>query len=184
VICLHHNPKSPAPMRLSILITIVTCLLCFSKSDGSASQPVKPQANTLCAKEERVIFSCPVKRPARIVSLCSSQELTSGKGYLQYRFGLPGRIELEYPKDRSGSQAKFRYTHYFRAQVDLTEISFSVNGYQYQITDDYNGEEKPAQSVQGVSVTAPGKSKEVSFVCRTKPKADYTDLELVLSTDQ
>ena len=145
----------------------------------SASLP-----NTLCAKDERVIFSCPVKRPARIVSLCSSQELTSGKGYVQYRFGLPGRIELEYPKDRSGSQAKFRYTHYFRAQVDLTEISFSVNGYQYQITDDYNGEEKPAQSLQGVSVTAPGKSKEASFVCRTKPKADYTDLELVLSTDQ
>jgi hypothetical protein len=174
-------------MRLPILITIVTCLaclLCFSNSDGSASQGVKLQANTLCAKEERVIFSCPVKRPARIVSLCSSQELTSGKGYVQYRFGLPGRVELEYPKDRSGSQAKFRYTHYFRAQVDLTEISFSVNGYQYQITDDYNGEEKPAQSLQGVSVTAPGKSKEVSFVCRTKPKADYTDLELVLSTDQ
>jgi hypothetical protein len=177
----NNEPK----MRLPVLIiTLILAAAAFISSPQAAFQRVKLQANTLCAKEERVIFSCPVKRPARIVSLCSSQELTSGKGYVQYRFGLPGRLELEYPKDRSGSQAKFRYTHYFRAQVDLTEISFSVNGYQYQITDDYNGEEKPAQSLQGVSVTAPGKSKEVSFVCRTKPKADYTDLELVLATDQ
>ena len=33
---------------------------------------------------------------------------------------------------------------------------------------------------QGVMVTAPGKPKEVSFACRIKPKADYTDLQAVL----
>ena len=55
-----------------------------------------------------------------------------------------------------------------------------MNGYEYQITDDYNGEEKPAQMVQGVSVTAPGKPKDVNFICRTKPKADYADLQAVL----
>jgi len=103
---------------------------------------------------------------------------------LQYRFGLPGKIELEFPKDRTGTQQQFHYTHYFRAQFDLTEISFSINGYEYQVTDDYNGEEKPAQIIQGVSVTAPGKPKEVSFVCRTKPKADYTDLQTVLPSGQ
>ena len=103
---------------------------------------------------------------------------------MQYRFGLPGKIELEFPKDRTGTQQQFHYTHYFRAQFDLTEISFSINGYEYQVTDDYNGEEKPAQIIQGVSVTAPGKPKEASFVCRTKPKADYTDLQTVLPSGQ
>ena len=34
------------------------------------------------------------------------------------------------------------------------------------------------------SVTAPGKPKEVSFVCRSKPTADYTDLQAVLPPDQ
>ena len=33
--------------------------------------------------------------------------------------------------------------HYFRAQVDETEISFQINGYEYQIFDTYNGEERP-----------------------------------------
>ncbi len=142
------------------------------------------QPNTLCDRNERVIFSCPVKRPAKIVSVCASKDLTSDRGYLQYRFGLPGKIELEFPKERTGTQTKFQYTHYFRAQFDLTEISFNVNGYEYQVTDDYNGEEKPAQTTQGVSVTAPGKPKEVTFVCRSKPKADYTDLQAVIGNGQ
>jgi len=153
-------------------------------SSTSASQADGLQAGTLCAKNERVIFSCPIKRPAKIVSLCAAKDLASDRGYLQYRFGLPEKIELEFPKERSGSQKKFQYSHYFRAQVDMTEIGFSIDGYQYQITDDYNGEEKPAQTVQGVTVTAPGKPKDVSLSCRIKPKADYADLETVLPSGQ
>jgi hypothetical protein len=155
-------------------------------TDGSAGARSErnPQTSTLCAKDERVIFSCPVKRPAKIVSICASKDLTNDRGYLQYRFGLPGKIELEFPKDRKETQQKFQYTHYFRAQFDLTEIKFTIDGYEYSVFDDYNGEEKPAISSQGVSVTAPGKPKEVSFVCRGKPKADYTDLQAVLGNDQ
>ena len=110
--------------------------------------------------------------------------MTHDRGYLQYRFGLPGKIELEFPKGRKGTQEKFQYTHYFRAQFDLTSITFTIDGYEYSVFDDYNGEEKPVQSSQGVSVTAPGKPKEVSFVCRTKPKADYEDLQAVLPSGQ
>jgi hypothetical protein len=140
----------------------------------------KPEPVTLCARDERVIFSCPIKKPAKIVSVCASKDLTADRGYLQYRFGLPGKIELEFPKDRKGTQEKFQYTHYFRAQFDMTSINFTIDGNEYSVFDDYNGEEKPAISSQGVSVTASGKPKEVSFVCRTKPKADYGDLQAVL----
>ena len=147
-------------------------------------KPLALRANSLCLMDEHIIFSCAVKRTGKIISLCASKDLAKERGYLQYRFGLPGRVELEFPKSRTGTQQQFRYSHYFRAQVDLTEISFSINGYQYQVTDDYNGEEKPAQTVQGVSVTAPGKPKEVSFVCRTKPKTDYGDLQAVLPSGQ
>jgi len=169
------------PILISALIAIGCLFVVGSTQQFAASpQPNNSQTGTLCEKGERVIFSCPVKRPAKIVSLCASKDLAADRGYLQYRFGLPGKIELEFPKERTGTQQKFQYTHYFRAQFDLTEISFTNDGYEYEITDDYNGEEKPAQTIQGVSVTAPGKPKEVSFVCRTKPKADYTDLQAVL----
>jgi hypothetical protein len=175
-------------MRIPALIfvlAIASLALAATNSNPSAStQPDRLQPNTLCAKDERVIFSCAVKRPAKIVSLCASKDLTSAQGYLQYRFGLPGKIELEYPKDRKGTQEKFQYTHYFRARFDLTSINFNIDGYEYSVFDDYNGEEKPAITSRGVSVTAPGKPKDVSFVCSTKPKADYSDLQAVLPNGQ
>lgn len=185
-------------MRLAITtLTMAVLGGCFIANDSSESRAahIAPglfessqlsalQPNSLCAKDERVIFSCPVKRPPKIVSVCASKDLTSDQGYLQYRFGLPGKIELEYPKDRTSTQQKFKYSHYFRAQFDMTEIGFTIEGYEYSVFNDYNGEEKPAISSQGVSVTAPGKPKEVSFVCRTKPKADYGDLQAVLPGDQ
>ena len=176
-------------MRKMILAValIAVAFLCFVSERDSRAAVTPGQAlqpNSLCARDERIIFSCPVKKPAKIVSLCASKNLSADQGYLQYRFGLPGKVELEFPKERTGTQQKFQYTHYFRAQVDLTEISFSNNGYEYQITDDYNGEEKPAQSTQGIMVTAPGKPKEVSLACKTKPKADYSDLQAVLPNGQ
>ena len=167
------------------LVWLMSGVLFGSSSEAtSAAQPRKLQRGTLCEAGERIIFSCPVRRPTKIVSLCASKDLTNERGYVQYRFGLPAKIELEYPKERAGTQEKFHYTHYFRARFDLTEISFTNDGYEYQITDDYNGEEKPAQSIQGVSVTAPGKPKEVSLSCRTKPKADYADLQAVFPNGQ
>ena len=175
------------PTSIFVLAIAVVCVAAASANNSlipASAQPGKLQPNSLCAKDERIIFSCPVKRPAKIVSVCASKDLTATTGYLQYRFGLPGKIELEYPKDRTGTQEKFQYSHYFRAQFDLTAINFTIDGYQYSVFDDYNGEEKPAQSLQGVSVTAPGKPKEVSFVCRTKPKADYSDLQAVLPSGQ
>jgi hypothetical protein len=168
-------------------ISIVCVVVAFS-ANRSRLPPVTEsgtlQPITLCAKDERIIFSCPVKRPAKIVSVCASKDLTSERGYLQYRFGIPGKIELEYPQDRNGTQQKFQYSHYFRAQFDTTAINFTIDGYEYSVFDDYNGEEKPGISTQGVSVTAPGKPKEISFVCRTKPKADYSDLQAVLPGGQ
>jgi hypothetical protein len=180
-------------MRIPTLLFVLAALVIGSAMGAKRSLPARalvtssPQAlqpNTLCAKGERVIFSCPVKKPAKIVSVCASKDLASDRGYLQYRFGMPGKIELEYPKDRKGTQEKFHYMHYFRAQFDLTSISFTIDGYEYSVFDDYNGEEKPTVSSQGVSVTAPGKPKEVSFTCRIRPKTDYTDLQAVLASGQ
>jgi len=174
-------------MKTSILLiafAAVTILLGTNR-DSASAQKTKLQPNTLCARDERVIFGCILKQPARIVSVCASKNLTSETGYLQYRFGVPGKIELEFPKDRTGTQQKFEYSHYFRARVDLTEINFTVDGVSYSVFDDYQGEEKPAVSEQGVAINWPGTNKkEVRLICRTKPKADYTDLQAVLASAQ
>ena len=139
------------------------------------------QPSSLCARNEQIIFNCTLQRSTKIVSLCGSKDLTKESGYLQYRFGLPGKVDLEFPKTRTRTQEQFTYSHYFRYQVDLTEINFTSEGYQYQIFDNYNGEEKRKISEAGVRVTAPGKPKDVSLVCRGKAKADYSNLQDILT---
>jgi hypothetical protein len=138
-----------------------------------------PPRQSLCITNEKTVFSCATNPSGKIVSLCSSPELTKDTGYLQYRFGLPKKIELEFPQKREQTQQAFKYSHYFRAQVDLTEISFASNGYQYSIFDDYNGEERPARSSQGLRVTPPN-GKEVTLTCRGRAVADYSILGDVL----
>jgi hypothetical protein len=175
------------PVFMVTFSVAVVCAAAYTSNDSlipAAPQTARLQPNSLCATNERVIFSCPVKRPAKIVSVCASKDLASDRGYLQYRFGLPGKVELEYPKDRTGTQQKFKYSHYFRAQFDTTSLGFTIGGYEYSVFDDYNGEEKPVQSSQGVSVTAPGKPKEVSLVCRGKAKADFAALSDALPNQQ
>ena len=141
------------------------------------------QPASLCGSDEKIIFSCTIKENAKTVSLCSSREFTKDRGYLQYRFGRPGKVELEFPKSREKTQQAFKYSHYFRAQVDFTQISFNSAGYQYSIVDDYNGEERPARSVQGVTVTTPD-GKEVTLTCRGRAKADYSNLGDVFGTEE
>lgn len=146
------------------------------------------QPNTLCAKSERIIFSCLSRRTgsqvAKLVSLCASRDLTKDHGYLQYRYGLPGKVELEYPNSRTGTQPRFKYHHYMRYRVDLTEINFEVEGYEYQLFYDYNGEEKREIQDKGVLVTAPGQDKQATFLCRSSFKADFSLLDDVLEREQ
>lgn len=161
-------------MSLSRRRVIIVASLCLSALAVSAT-PAQLQVGSLCESSETIIFNCTVAK-AKIVSLCSSKELTKDRGYLQYRFGLPGKIELEYPKQREQTQSAFKYSHYFRAQFDQTELSFTSDGYEYTIFDDYNGEQKPAQHDQGIRITPPNNGKEVTLNCRGRAKAQYGDL--------
>jgi hypothetical protein len=161
------------------MLTIKTgaaLLFVLSWSLATVSNVAQLQPGSLCERDEKIVFSCTLTKPAKIVSLCSSKELTRDRGYLRYRFGLPGKIELEYPKDGERPQQAFKYSHYFRSQVDQTEISFSLNGYEYAIGDDYNGEEKPVHHTQGITITPPNNGKQVTLNCRGRAKAQYGDL--------
>src|SRR6185503_12999879 len=106
------------------ILIIAAVAVCFVPGT-SLSNLAQLQGGSLCENTEKVVFSCGIAKPAKIVSLCSSKELTKDRGYLQYRFGLPGKIELEFPKEREQTQSAFKYSHYFRAQFDQTEISFT-----------------------------------------------------------
>ncbi len=174
-------------MTMRLLTTIALVIFVAATAGHASRSQVALQRNSLCAQTEHIIFSCRTKAAKRsapaagkIISLCASPDLTRERGYLQYRYGLPGNIELEFPASRTGTQPMFQYSHYMRYQVDLTEINFQIDGYRYQIFDAYNGEEKPVIAEQGVKVTVAGKPKETNFVCVADARADYSTLPDVL----
>src|SRR4026207_885477 len=152
-------------MTRSVVVVLLVLSLLFCVAMGTPLSVAQLQPGTLCEKDEKIVSSCPVAKTAKIVSLCSSPELTKEKGYLQYRFGLPGKIELEFPKQREAAAKSFKYSHYFRAQVDLTAIKFTSDGYEYSVFDDYNGEERPVHHVQGITIT-PNTGKDITLKCR------------------
>nr|WP_294868045.1 hypothetical protein [uncultured Pseudogulbenkiania sp.] len=96
---------------------------------------------TLCEPNETVAFSCVLKKPKKIVSICTSRRLTESTGYVQYRFGLPGKIELVFPGKRDGSQDRFVYSRYTRPMVTRISLSFKNNGYDYEVYSDQEHEE-------------------------------------------
>jgi hypothetical protein len=119
-----------------------------------------------CAHDEQILFSCSIKGSQKVLSLCGSRQLTKNKGYIQYRYGSPGRIELEYPSVRAGSQSKFTYSHYFRARVDRTEVGFKNGTYDYSVFSDYEGDIGPVEDEKGVRISDSASGKEKTLLCR------------------
>ena len=159
---------------------VVSVIVCLSLGTAAAPQSVP----SLCEKGEKIIFSCTIKERAKIVSLCASPDVSKDRGYIQYRFGLPGKIELEFPQTREHTQQAFKYSHYFRAQVDETEISFTSEKTEYAIFDNYNGEQNPVRQAQGIDITLPKNPKPISLWCSGRAKADYGNLGDVLPTGE
>ena len=52
-------------------------------------------AESHCRAQEHIVFSCSVGK--KTVSVCASADLSATSGYLQYRFGPKGALELAFP---------------------------------------------------------------------------------------
>ena len=136
-------------------------------------------AGTHCTSAETVAFSCSLSA-SRVISLCLAKQRGNGAPQLSYRIGRLGSAELVFPSSPADSAQKFRYAHYFRYQVDRTEVSFSNAGTEYAVFDYYEGEEKPAYS-RGVRVIVRGVDHELQ--CKGAVVSRLVQLEAVIPCD-
>ncbi|MFQ3639295.1 MAG: hypothetical protein SNJ62_04705 [Chloracidobacterium sp.] len=133
-------------------------------SHPSAAGPV--QGNMLCTGTEKLIFGA-TTTSGKMVCLCASADFTNKKGYLQYRFGRPGRVELEYPADQSvGSQRLFYYAHYTRYQREWASVRFKNKEYNYRIYYSYDGEAGRPTAEYGLNVYLGEGDKGTNFTLR------------------
>lgn len=141
-------------------------------------------APSLCRADEQIFFACSVAPSRKNVSLCGSKSLDHRRGYLQYRYGKAGDIELQFPQARANTQLVFRYAHYFRARVDRTEISFDNHGYRYTIFDYYDGDAKPVIVTAGVRVGKYGaRAAAIESLCLGNSVRKLGRLETVIPRD-
>jgi hypothetical protein len=138
---------------------------------------------SLCRPEEQAFFACAVLRTSKIISLCGSKALDHRRGYLQYRYGKAGAIELQFPQARANTQLVFRYAHYVRAQVDRTEISFDTQDHRFTIFDYYEGDMKSATTVAGIRVSKHGSTQPTELLCQGKALNRLSRLEFVIPSD-
>jgi hypothetical protein len=166
---------------MSSLLLLFSIVLLHWHSGLIAAEAQK----THCRQEEDILFSCPVKDGTTIVSLCGSKHLTAQEGYLQYRYGRRGHIELEFPAQRQDTQTMFRYAHYSRYQVNRVVVSFQRGGYTYALFDNDEGDILPKTHQQGVQVT-PSKAarKEVTLMCRETALGNLHSLSAILPCDK
>jgi hypothetical protein len=144
---------------------------------------VPASAATHCLPQEQVIFSCPIAKSSRVLSLCASAVLGQEQGSLAYRFGRIGKVELQFPASPEGSLQQFRYAHYFRAQVGRTEVSFTRADVDYTVFEYFDGEQKPSY-LGGVSVSTGGDSGTTRTIACSKPaRSALQKLENVISCD-
>jgi hypothetical protein len=143
----------------SVISLMLAILLAANYSTASAGTVQSDSlAMSLCRSEEQIFFSCPIEASVKTVSLCGSRTIDSRRGYIQYRFGRAGAVELQFPRDRANTQRVFRYAKYFRAEVERIEITFDAEDYRYVLFD-YYGDVKPAIRKAGVRITPHSRKK-------------------------
>lgn len=140
--------------------------------------------NSLCSASERVVFTASVVGSNKLVSICSSSLLDDRRGYLQYRFGRPGRVELQFPSSTQNTQEAFAYTRYTRPLVTYLTLTFSTSEYQYSIHQDDDAEMKPASHLAYITIAPLGKpaadSEELTIRLREPVKGSLMSLEDVV----
>jgi len=153
-------------LKIGLMSLAVVAIFSLSSEKVSAQK----KAKSLCQTSEQTIWSC-LTTKNKIASVCASKDLAEDKGYLQYRFGVLGKVELEFPKSRKDSQKAFKYSRYTRPLVTMLTLSFENNGVVYEIHDDDNSEEKPPIRAASIDVA------DVSVVCKQPTTGSLMKLE-------
>lgn len=151
------------------------------KSETVAAQKKTVAPKSLCQKDEKMIWNCATTKN-KIASVCASKDLAEETGYVQYRFGAPGKIELEYPRERQNSQKAFKYSRYTRPLVTMLTLSFENEGVAYEIHDDDNAEEKPP--VRAASIDISNGAKNSSIICKMPVGGSLMELETIVPRDE
>ncbi|QXX06063.1 hypothetical protein [Vibrio neptunius] len=94
---------------------------------------------TLCQDDEDIYFNAQLEN-GKLASLCAYQHYSPDTGYVKYRYGDVGSIELEFPSDKKPPRGRF-LTYHARLGPNLQghDVYFYINDYRYLLSS-FNNE--------------------------------------------
>ncbi|MBX8488623.1 hypothetical protein K5D34_12250 [Pseudomonas cichorii] len=87
---------------------------------------------TFCKEDEDIYFSCSLSG-GKIVSVCASGNTDPSTGYIQYRYGTPGNIEMTYPEKAIPPMGHLFLVNASEGSVNKDIIKFKNGSYTYII---------------------------------------------------
>ncbi len=124
-----HRAKEDSGMRKSTA-AVGLMLLTWIVDASMASA----QSETLCEPDEVSIFACKLKKTKKTVSLCASSDFGKDVGYMQYRFGSIGTVELTAPRQKKG-HPNFMLIRSADQHAEYNDFSFPLGRDYYRITN-------------------------------------------------
>ena len=139
-----------------------------------ATPVVAAEPANLCEPGETVWFGAAVDGTEEMVSLCGMPPAAGAPGWVEFRKGKPGAIDLRYPAERAGST---------RPRTTYLKIEFTRDGLAYAILEFFEADRTPPSSVSfRVSRKSDGTEISSSALRMRTPELQMMRLEDYLPT--
>lgn len=157
------------PVRKPTIDTLLRLAALLALAAGHAQVHAAAPEPTMCRPGEKEIFSCTTKAK-KTASLCASPGFSAQGGTLQYRFGTPGKAELQYPETPQPAAGTFFFSSTMYSGGGEAHIRFSNGGYDYLLFDrtvrtNFKGPTNDPRFSAGIVVRGPRGSKPVTRGC-------------------
>jgi hypothetical protein len=104
MVCAHSFLASGVAIALVLMLPSSIAQGASTSATGS-SQYVK---GSLCTQPDQIVFSCPLAKNGKIVSMCAAGSASPHQFY--YVFGRPNSVEMHYPDNSSESNGEFLHS--------------------------------------------------------------------------
>lgn len=129
---------------------------------------------SLCdLKNEIISYTCKLDN-SKIVSVCISRNFkpeNAGTGYIVYRYGLPRKVELVYPRKLQRPENLFSYSSLSSNYEYQTSLSFIQKPYSYTVFSHHFWKRTKWISRDGISVRV---GRQVVFQKMCQGNLSYT----------
>jgi hypothetical protein len=111
------------------LCCALVSVLVASSASAADRNPVASRSH--CEPGEQIVFSCLIGQ--KIASLCASKRLTPTEGHVQYRYGPPGKVEIDVPGRSQADRARIKVLRSPPSSANAMAVGIESGGFTYHV---------------------------------------------------